>query len=110
MVVCSHTAYHGNMVASFGHCRMNNFIRQNIHHCLLKSSHNIGDPVQVVITINLDISLYSGFKPAETKKDGSQYFREASWEEALDLVAGKMLLTAQYGGGSVASFSLKKDA
>uniref|UniRef100_UPI0032167BBB molybdopterin-containing oxidoreductase family protein n=1 Tax=uncultured Draconibacterium sp. TaxID=1573823 RepID=UPI0032167BBB len=26
----------------------------------------------------------------ETRKDGSQYFREASWEEALDKVAGKM--------------------
>ncbi len=26
----------------------------------------------------------------ETREDGSQYFREASWEEALDLVASKM--------------------
>ncbi len=26
----------------------------------------------------------------ETGKDGNQYFREASWEEAIDLVAGKM--------------------
>ena len=26
----------------------------------------------------------------ETRKDGSQYFREASWEEALDKVANKM--------------------
>ena len=26
----------------------------------------------------------------ETRKDGSQFFREASWEEALDKVASKM--------------------
>ena len=42
----------------------------------------------------------------ETKADGSQYFREASWEEALDLVAQKMdKLRKEHGPECLALFS-----
>jgi thiosulfate reductase/polysulfide reductase chain A len=42
----------------------------------------------------------------ETKEDGTQYYREASWEEALDLIASKMTkIKKEHGPECVALFS-----
>ncbi|NOX48792.1 MAG: molybdopterin-dependent oxidoreductase [Chlorobi bacterium] len=42
----------------------------------------------------------------ETKEDGTQYYREASWEEALDLIANKMSkIKKEHGPECVALFS-----
>ena len=42
----------------------------------------------------------------ETRKDGSQYFRKASWDEALDKVANKMKeIKEKYGAESFGLFN-----
>ncbi len=42
----------------------------------------------------------------ETKEDGTQYYRDASWEEALDLIADKMKkIKKEHGPECVALFS-----
>ena len=42
----------------------------------------------------------------ETKKDGTQYFRQASWDEALNMVAGKMKeIKEKYGAEAFGYFN-----